>query len=102
MLAMRSSAGGRDDPTKCAGNAIACIVGHNQQDVRRTLRGHNLRRPVGFGILGGEANLATEARWRGWKIVAVDGGGGVRCSWRAGLLLGARYRCQRGADHQTK
>ena len=35
----------RDDAAECAGDAIALVVGHDEQDVRRALRRHDARRP---------------------------------------------------------
>ena len=44
--------GRRNDAAERAGNAVPVIVGHDQQDVRRTLGRHHLRRPVRLRLVG--------------------------------------------------
>ena len=67
----------RDDAAECAGDAIAGIVGHDQQDVGRALGRHDLRRPIGLGILGVETDLAAERRRRIGQVAPVDRRRGV-------------------------
>ena len=42
----------RYDAAKCARDAVALIVGHDEQHVRRALWRHHPRRPIGLGICG--------------------------------------------------
>src|SRR5262249_50618093 len=42
----------RDDAAERAGDAVASIVSHDQQNVRRALGRHDARRPVGLGVRG--------------------------------------------------
>ena len=44
----------RDDAAKGAADAVALIVGHDQQHVGRALGRHDGRRPAGFGVRGVE------------------------------------------------
>ena len=55
----------RDDAAKCAGNTVAGVIGHDEQDIRCALGRHNLWRPIRFGVLGVEANLPAETRSAG-------------------------------------
>ena len=87
----------RNDAAERAGNAVAGIVGHDQQDVGRALGRHDLRRPIGLGVLGAEIDLAAERRRRIGKIAPVDRRRGVRGAGCAGNLLGV---CVRKPDRQ--
>ena len=89
----------RDDAAKGTGDAIAGIVGHDEEDVGRALGRHDLRRPVGRRILGGEADLAAEGRRRVRQIAPVDGG---RRVGRAGLAGGFLGMGLAGKDCQSR
>ena len=92
--------GGRNDAAERACDPIPLIVGHDQQDIRCAFGRHDLRRPVGLGVLGVEADLATERRRRIGKVVAVDSRGGARRSRNARRLLGGCHWGQRRADEK--
>src|SRR6516162_8372025 len=55
----------RDDAAECARHAIALVVGHDEQNVRRALWRYHSRRPPRFGIYGAFLNHAAK-RWR-WR-----------------------------------
>ena len=52
----------RDDAAKGAGDAVALIVGHDQQDVGRAFGRDHCRRPIGLGIFGVHVDHAAELR----------------------------------------
>ena len=82
----------RDDPAECAGDAIALVVGHDEQNVRRALRRNNARRPIGRRLGRRFLDHAAERQRRRRKLAAVNrnrGAGGAGC---AGYLLGRRRR----------
>src|SRR5437667_10014960 len=66
----------RNDPAESAGNAVALVIGHDEQDVRRTLGRHDTRWPVRLGIGGSFLDHAAEGhRW--WRdLLPVNGYGG--------------------------
>ena len=66
----------RNDAAERAGNAVALVVGHDEQHVGRALGRHDARRPPGLGILGAFLDDdAAELRRRRRDLFAVDGGG---------------------------
>ena len=99
---------GRDDAAKCAADAIALVVGHDEQHVGRTLGRHHARRPPGLGIVGAFLDHAAEFRGRRRELLAVDRGRGAGGTQHAGDLLrgGGDAQggwggtpCQRGHEH---
>src|SRR6266481_9486135 len=65
--------GRRDYTAKGARHAVALVIGHDEQDVRRTLGRHDARRPVWLGIGGGFLDHAAE-RQRWWRdLFPVNG-----------------------------
>ena len=52
----------RDDAAEGARNAVALVVGHDQQDVGRALGRHDGRRPIRLGIFGVQVDRAAEPR----------------------------------------
>src|SRR6266478_6751502 len=91
--------GGRwNDPAEGAGNAVAGVVRHDQQDVGSALWRNDVGRPVGLRLRSVEADRAGERRWRRRKILAVDGCGG---GWRA-RYAGSVLRKRRGDSDETE
>src|ERR1700733_910832 len=64
--------GRRDDAAKRTRNAVAHVVGHDEQNVWRALRRHDLRRPPGTGVLRAFLDYATELRGQWWKLFSVE------------------------------
>ena len=73
----------RDDAAERAADAVALVVGHDQQHVGRALRRHDARRPPGLGVLGAFLDHAAERRRGGRQVAAVDGDGGTRAARHA-------------------
>ena len=69
-----------DDTAEGAGNAVALVVGHDQQDVWSPLGRHDAGRPKRLRLFGIEADLAAESRRRRRQVIAVNARGGV---WRS-------------------
>ena len=67
-------------------DAIALVVGHDQEHVGRALGRHDRRRPARFGIGGGVLDHTAEFRIGRRELFAVDGGGGAGRTGRAGGL----------------
>src|SRR5512132_508125 len=79
----------RNDPAESAGNAVALIIGHDEQDVRRALGRDDAWWPVRLGISGSFLDHAAE-RHRWWRdLFPVNRHGGVRRTGRAVNLLGS-------------
>ena len=66
-----------DDAAEGAGDAVARVVGHDQQHVGGALGRHHPRRPVGLGSLRRLLDHAAELGRRRRQLLAVDGGGGA-------------------------
>src|ERR1700674_2605853 len=79
--------GRRDDPAKRAGNTVALVIGHDEQNVRRTLGRHDARRPPGNGILSAFLDHATEFRGQWRKLFSVECGGGAGRARNTSYLL---------------
>src|SRR5207237_3771586 len=58
--------GRRDDATERARNAVALVIGHDEQDVGRAFGRYDARRPVRRGILDAFLDYAAE-RHRWWR-----------------------------------
>src|SRR5271155_604414 len=69
--------GRRDDPAKRARNTVALVVGHDEQDVGRTLGRHYLRRPPRSGLFGVFLDDTAEFRRRWRELFPVEGGRGA-------------------------
>ena len=84
---MRSMRRRRDDTAKGAGHAVTLVIGHDQQDVGRTLGRHHGRWPIRFGIFGIHIDRSAKRRGRGRKILAVycrrGAGWNPACRWSA-------------------
>src|SRR5262245_39014037 len=80
----------RDYAAERPGYAITLVIGHDEKDVRRALRGHDLGGQIRFGLRSLKVDLATE--FGGWwgKVFPVDG---RRCVWCAGNAAGLLCRC---------
>ena len=91
----------RDDTAEGARDAVALVVGHDQQHVGRALGRHHRRWPIRLGVFDAEADLAAE-RWRRWRNdLPVNGRGGVgRTRYAGGLLRRRRQRRER-EDRRT-
>ena len=76
-----------DDTAEGARNAVALVVGHDQQDVWSPLGRHDAWRPIRLRLFGIEADLAAESRRRRRQVIAVDARGGV---WRSRGTCGSR------------
>src|SRR5689334_1761245 len=61
-----------DDATERAGDAIARIVAHDQQNVGCTFWRNYFGRPIWLRLRGIEADFAAELRWRWRQIISVD------------------------------
>src|SRR5437660_11038812 len=58
----------RNDPAESAGNAVALVIGHDEQDVRRALGLDDVRWPVRLGIVCSVLyHVAEVQRW--WRIL---------------------------------
>ena len=66
----------RNDAAEGAGDAVAGIVGHDQQNVGCALRWDDACRPVGGRPLRRALDLATELLRRRGDLVSLDRGGG--------------------------
>ena len=89
----------RDDATERAADAVALVVGHDEQDVGRTLGRHDARRPPGRRVHGAFFDHATEFRRRRRELIPLERGGGAGGTQHARDLL-RRGRCdgQRGGE----
>ena len=74
-------------PPKVLVDAVALIVGHDQEHVGCTFGWHHCRRPPRFGIGGGILDHSAELRIRRRKLFAAYGHGRVRRTWRSVDLL---------------
>src|SRR5262245_53083463 len=83
-----------DHATERAGDAEACIVGHDQQYVRCVLRGYYARGPIGRRLRRVAFDLALELLWRWGKLVTFDG------RRRTGGAGGARNLLRISRDHR--
>src|SRR6266480_3491132 len=95
----------RNDPAESAGHAVALVIGHDEQDVRRALGRDDARWPVRLGIRGTFLDDATE--WQRWwrDLFPVNGDGGVGRTGCAVDLLGpsgVRNRNDGGSEHPSK
>ncbi len=79
----------RDDAAEGRGRGEADVVGQDEQNVRRALRRHDARRPIGLRLRGVELDLAAELLRRRRQHAAVDRRGRVRRARRAVDLLRA-------------
>src|SRR5262245_43184431 len=61
----------RDDATEGAWHAIAGVIGHDQQNVWRTLRGHDAWGPVGLRVLGILFDHSAKLRRRRRQLIAL-------------------------------
>src|SRR5262249_14805609 len=64
-----------------ARHAKTGVVGHDQQNVRRTFRWYHARRPPWFGILSGFLDHAAEFRIRWRQLFAVNSRSGSGRTW---------------------
>ena len=102
----------RDDAAERAADAIALVVGHDQQHVGRALGRHHARRPPGLRVLGALLDHAAEFRGRRRELLPVDRGRGAGRTQHAGDLLRrgrrahrrgrcARRQCRREDTYRT-
>jgi hypothetical protein len=63
--------GSRDDTAEGRWSGKTNIIGEYQQDIRRILRRHDLRRPRGFAVNGVRHDRAGERRCGQWQDAAV-------------------------------
>ena len=92
--------GRRDDAAEGARNAVALVVGHDEQDVGRALGRHDARRPVRLGIHGAFLDHAAERQRRRRELFPVNRDGGTGRTGRAGDLLGLRGQGDRTSPSQ--
>src|SRR5262249_3226868 len=76
----------RDEAAERAGDAVARVVGHDQEDVGGPLGRHDARRPVGLRLRRGFLDLAAELRVGRRQLLAGDGCRGAGRTRRAGGL----------------
>src|SRR5271156_6985671 len=62
----------RDDTAKGAGYAVALVIGHDEEHVWRTFRGHDTGRPPGLRIRGHFLDDAAKGRRRRRKLLPID------------------------------
>src|SRR4029079_18696283 len=62
----------RDDTAEGARDAVALIVGHDEQHIRRTFARHDTRRPVRLGVFGTFLYYAAKLSRRRRQLLAVD------------------------------
>jgi len=91
----------RDDASKRAIDAIALVVGHDEQHVGRAPGRYNPRRPPGPRILGAFLDDAAEFRRRRRKLLSVEGCDGVGRAWRRGGRLGRFLVVSRPGEPET-
>ena len=92
----------RNDPAESAGNAVALVIGHDEQDVRRALGRDDARWPVRLGIGSSFLYHAAERQRRRRDLFPVNGDGGVGRTGCAVDLLGPNGRRNRhdgGSEH---
>src|SRR2546430_12531896 len=65
----------RNDPAESAGNAVALVIGHDEQDVRRALGRDDARWPVRLGVGGSFLYHAAEWQRRGGGFFSRHWGG---------------------------
>ena len=87
----------RDDAAEGARNAVALVVGHDEEHVGRAFGRHDPRRPPRLGILGAFLDHAAELRRRRRELFPADGRGGAGRTGCAGDLLGWRWQ---GDEHR--
>ena len=96
----------RDHAAKGAGNAIALVVGHDEEHVGRAFRRHDCWRPIRFGIDGGVLDHAAKLRVGRRELFPVNRSGGAGRTGRAGGLDlgqdGRRDRHQDGREHPAQ
>ena len=93
----------RDHAAEGARDAVARVVGHDQQHVRRALGRHDARRPVRLRALRRGLDLAAELLRRRRQLVARDRHRGRRRTRRAVDLLGVRAGTRKPEGrHQTR
>ena len=94
--------GRRDDAAEGARYAIARIVGHDQEHVRRALGRLDARRPIGLGLRGVTLDLAAKFERRGGELVALQGYRGAGRARDAVDLLGPGRRGRHEKGNQRK
>ena len=98
----------RDDTAEGSGDAIAGVVGYDQQDIRRAFRRNDGRRPPRLRLLGVQVDDPTECRRLRRQRLAIDGRRGARraerpvtCCWasvaEAGSDMADRLRSKEKA-----
>src|SRR5439155_21937781 len=95
----------RNDPAESAGNAVALVIGHDEQDVRRALWRDDARWPVRLGIGGSFLYHAAEGEWWWRDLFSVNRHGGIGRTGCAVDLLGPSGRRNRHdgySEHPAK
>ena len=80
--------GRRNDAAERARNAVALVIRHDEQNVRRALGRDDGRRPVRFGILDAFLDDAAKRQRRRRDLFPVNSDGGAGRTRRAVDLLG--------------
>ena len=70
--------GRRNNATEGAGNAVARVVGHDQEDVGCTFGRHHPRRPPRLGLFGAQVDHATKRQIGRRQNVAGNCAGAIR------------------------
>src|SRR5205823_6644838 len=73
----------RDDTSEGARHTVALIIGHDEENVRRALGGHDPRWPKRLGVQSAFLDHTSELFGRRWNLLAIDrygGTGGTRCA----------------------
>ena len=94
--------GRRDDSAKGAGDAVAGVIGDDQQHIGRALRWRDPRCPPGLGLQGAVLDHTTEGQRRSRQLVAAERGGGIGGSEPAGDRLSQQRRLARLPAHQQR
>lgn len=90
----------RDNAAERARHAVTHVVSHDQKNVWRAFRGHNLRRPIWRGSCSVEVDLTAELRRLRRKIFPIYCRRGAGRTWNARRLL--RERGNKGEHGQRR
>src|SRR3954469_3316305 len=91
----------RDDAPESAVDAETLIIGHDEEDVGRTLGRHHARRPPSCRILCALVDHATEGRRRWRELIALERGRLTGRTQYTGNLLRRGWRDRQRDSKQT-